>query len=922
MSYFLKFKSQLRRTRPDIVRNLDETLSRAIKDAGGKITGDRFIISAVFNEDKIGFWLDMYILIENFKKNIDTSREFFGYSLVISSKLPHSPEMLCRFLANHSGVFFNEKCVKNFIPYGIFEKPSEWLKGRKKSKYGCSSFYRINELKSFKKTSKVDFELQSEIERIFKQEEGKNRLILTPVYSQIRTNLYDYCKQLNEDFPPLTICFGSIGLGALVDVWSLGIRALAGGELPFRDSGKNGSEEIDNLWELLFRERIRDEVSDYIIRCIRRFLTLIFKFYFNTANKKNKIPVLVLENVHLAGNKVNEILLGTLAAIEYENKNNLLILGTGVDDILPEKLKSWESVFEKVIKIEYKQKQIFFPRLSCELWEIVYAVSVFDRYFSPELFQRLFEENDIDPVMMTRAFNILYNLGLINNVREPRPVNKYLEEYSKRMLDERPVRVNKLVCSRLLSWAVRRNINPCFRLLTIIAELGGVKLIDDLLLLKSLSYDIINDTMSGIETAMNNGQFDELVNEKATAIRYIFYTSKALLAGREEDIEKAFNEIPSEYLNNGFDSYPVFKTQILVNLGAYYLGRHNMKESAEKAKEAILLGQGRNLFCLSQAYRIFSLVCLSKKQTVESIEYLAFALSNAERTDNYNELAISSYYAAAVQFLYGDVFNAAKLANKSIEHSLGAGRCEWADRSRFLEGRIKFELGRYSEALEIFENLRREPFGNKTDEKTSLLSAWIYRCKVYFQDPQTPKPFPANHDADLFEIEAAFLSGNYAKAVELSNSLENPFTKENFLYTEQADWRSGFVQCEHLYFTHGEIQDRMVTLYHSLSLSRLHGQRDSAGYGEEALQGIQKILRDEKLCEMDPLDAFYFFAKFRILEQTKASLVDKSTAVSMAFKRLQRRAGRIEDIETCRQYLNGPRWNHELSLTAREFKLI
>jgi len=73
---------------------------------------------------------------------------------------------------------------------------------------------------------------------------------------------------------------------------------------------------------------------------------------------------------------------------------------------------------------------------------------------------------------------------------------------------------------------------------------------------------------------------------------------------------------------------------------------------------------------------------------------------------------------------------------------------------------------------------------------------------------------------------------------------------------------------------------------------------------------------------MDPWDAFYFYAKYRILEQTEASLVDMSTAVSMAFKRLQRRAGRIDDNETRRQYLNGSRWNRELSATAKEFKLI
>jgi len=37
MFFFLKFKAQLRQTRPDIVRQLDESLFRAIEAAGGKI---------------------------------------------------------------------------------------------------------------------------------------------------------------------------------------------------------------------------------------------------------------------------------------------------------------------------------------------------------------------------------------------------------------------------------------------------------------------------------------------------------------------------------------------------------------------------------------------------------------------------------------------------------------------------------------------------------------------------------------------------------------------------------------------------------------------------------------------------------------------------------------------------------------------
>jgi tetratricopeptide (TPR) repeat protein len=904
MFFFLKFKAQLRRTRPDIVRQLDESLSRAIASAGGKVTGDRFVISAVFNDESIGFWLDMYILIENLKKNIESTPDFFGYSLVISGGVPGSPEQLCRFLANHNGVFVDDRSAKRLVPYASFERPSDWLKGKKKRKYGCGSYYRIKDLKTFKSTVKNELDLQKEAARVYEAEEGKNVLVLGSEYSQTRGGLRKYCGKLNGAFPELTICFGSMGLGALVDVWSPSIRSLSGGQ---------PSEEIDNLWELLFRERIRDEVSDYIYRCVKRFLILVFEYYIAAAKKKKHTPVLALVNTHLAGNNITQLLHDALA--EVNAKNKLVVLGTGEDDIGQEKLKLLETIFDKIIKVEGKKEgSIFYPKLSTDLWEIFYAMSLFGRYFSPELFQRLFEEDEKNPVMISRALSILQSTGIIENAREPRPAGRHFEEHARNLLHERDDRVKALVRGRLLSWAVRRNISPCFRLLVIIAGLDGVKQIDDLLLLKSFLSDIINETVSGIETAMKSGQFEELVSAKASAIRHIFKTSTALHSGDENDIEKAFAENPIDTAD--CDAFPILKTQILVNSSAYHLGRRDWKAASEKVKEAILLAQNKNSFCLPQAYRVLSLVCLSKQQINETIEYLGFALANAEKTGNYQELAISAYYAAAAHFLYGDVYNSARLARKSVEQSLASGCPDWADRSRFLEGRLEFELGHYRQAMEIFEALRKDPFGNTTDEKDSLLAAWIYRCKIYLENTGTPKP-EGCHDADLFELEAVYLSGDYKRAYDLSCSLKNPFSSENFLYTEQADWRSGFIQCEHLYFTHGEIQNRMISLFRSLSLSRL-----SESGREQALQDIQKILRDEKLCEMDPWDAVYFFAKYLILTRTEAGPVDMSTAVSMAFKRLQRRAGRIEDIETRRQYLNGTRWNKELSLAAKDFRLI
>jgi len=900
--FFLKFKSQLRRTRPDVVRQIDESLSRSIVDAGGKITGDRFIISAVFNEDVIGFWLDLYILIENLQKKIEESPDLFGYSLVISGGVPGSPELLCRFLANHNGVFADESAAKHLLPYAFFQRPAEWLKGMKKRKYGCGGFYRIKELKVFNHAGKFDFEYLDDLLASLRQENDKNILVLGPSFLQTRKGIYKYCNIINGGFPALSICFESIGIGSLVDIWSQNIRAL--------DMSGQSTEEIDFLWEFLFRERIRDEVSEYVMRSVKKFLSLVFDFYCGIARNKRQVPVIVLENIHLAEDFVKDILIDSLS----ETGHRFIVLGYGEETADSDRLRKWDSVFDSVKKIN-GAKMGYFPKLSFELWEIIYALSYFGKYFSPELFQRLFEEDDKNPVMITKAFSILHSLEIIDSVREPRLVNLYIEEYARNILEDTS-RVKSIVRGRLLSWAVRRNINPCYRLLQIIEKMDGKKQIDDLLLLKTISSDIVNKTTSAVRAAMENNKLDEIAEGKSDVIRNVFNTSDALSSGTLEDIEKVF----SGFKDAPFDAYPIFYTQLVINQCSYYIGRHDEKESAAKAKDAILLGQSKNIYCLPQSYRLFALVCLTKQQMNETIEYMGFALASAEKNGNNLELAISAYYAAAAYFLYGDIYNSSRLARKSVEQALSSGHPEWADRSRFLQGRLEFELGYYQKAYDIFEMLKKKPSGSRTAEKEDMLAAWMYRCKVYADDEDAFAPQNAGNDAKLFEIEAAYLAGDYKKALELSLEYENPFLKNNFLYAEQADWRSGFAQCEHLYFINGEIQTRIISLYHSLALSRISAK--GSAQSEESIAGIQGILRDERLCEIDPLDSVYFYSKYRILEQAGANQVDLSTAVSMAFKRLQRRAGRIEDIETRRQYLYEPRWNRELMQAAKEFKLI
>jgi len=909
MLFSLRFKSQLRRTRPQLVQQVDETMKRAIADAGGKITGERQVITVSFNEDSLGFWLDMLILIENLIKNMEQADDLHGYTLVLSRESQQAPQRLCNFLAAcGGGVFLDQSAADGLSPYAHIENPGQWLaetdtptKARHKK---AGDFFRLKELKTFTPVKKDNAALWKPVFRVLGARPKQNVLAMGTAFSGRYGGLYDYCKKLNGDFPPLTVCFGSGGLNPLVDSWSPRIRALSGGP---------GLDEIDSLWELLFRERLRGEVSAFFTRKAERFFSMVLKFYINAALSHDCYPVLIVENIHLAEKPAGDLLLELYDGLKDLPKSGILVLGTCDEGIVQKKLRKWEQVFQQIITINGTLETLNLADMPSGLWEIAYALSLFGRFFPASLFGRLFEEEAKNPAMISRALSLLSALGAIENPRDPRPCLEDFTEQAERILGEKTGHIKDLVCGRLLSWVQMRKISPCFRFLTVITELGGTARLNDRLILSSIISDIINETPTDIELACKSELLEKIAGfEKAAIIRYIFETMRALILGSEEDIRGAFKETPPDCA-----AFPVLKAQVLVNLSGYYLGLRDYAKALETVKEAIMLSQGKDNFCLSQSYRLFSLVSLSRQQTGETIDYLGFAMANAEKSGNYHEMGVSAYYAATAQFLFGNLSKAIRLSRTACEHSLAAGRPGWADRSRFLEGRLAFEIGRYEEALDIFETLRNEPFDSASPEKDRIFAAWAYRARIYFQDPLTPKPETGGHDADLFEAEAAYLSGDYRKCAELSGTLGNPYSEDNYLFTEQPDWRSGFSQCELLYFTRGEIQDRMISVFHSLALCHL-----SAKGGEEALRNMQRLLRDERLSGMDPWDAFYFYAWYRIQKQAGAGQSDINTAVSMAFKRLQSRASRIEDIETRRQYLSRPYWNRALGLTAKEFKLI
>jgi tetratricopeptide (TPR) repeat protein len=920
MLFFLRFKNQLRRTRPELIDGLERSVARAVEAAGGKLTGERRLMTASFHKNAIGFWLDMLVLLETAIRILDDAAgDLYGYALVLGQDIEEdSAEQICRILSSRpsgGGLWLDRDAKKGLFSYVNIENPGKfkdaWTGIRSVHHPLVEGFMRVESLKIFSASRPANFPLQETIQRALTQGIRRNTLLLGPEFCGKRYGLYRFYEELcftrsvdPEKVPPLIIRFDTGGIACLADAWIPQFQALAENTVSQEILG-----EINALGQGIFRERLRNELSPDEVNRGRRFFKLVLDVFVLIAKKWGFPPLIILENIHRAGEETVRIFMEAQAA--FPKYQGPLIMGTCADEApdFDNLLKTWGPVFPRMVKLntgDLTGKEA--PEISRDVWEIAYALALLGRFFPGRLFCSLFEEAGKNPAMFSRALSLLSSLGLVDSFDDPRPRMSHFISRAERALGDRKEAIRALVRNRLLNWVGRYKLSPCFRLLEALTDLGGR--CEDEIILQSISSDIMNGTSRKIEEAMATDRLRKIAGaEKTRTIEFIIKTLKALHHGDERMIRAAFQELPPDCSFS-----PVLKAQVLANLSSFHLGVGDPASAAEMVKEGILLSQRKNGTTQSQSYRLFALVNLAKHQIGEAIDYLDFAVDHAEKSGNYHERAVSAYYAASAQFLFGNMSKAQRLARQAEIQAASSGHDEWAGRSLFLRGRLCFETGRYREALEIFEALEKNSSG--LPEKEQLLAAWIYRTKIYSQNPLIAKPSGGGIEADIFEMEAAYLAGNYEKTLELSNALAG-LHHEEFLFIEQPDWRSGFTSAEFLLFPGSALWDRMVSAYHALALSRL-----SPSGGEEAQHSMQRILRDERLSEIDPGDAFYFFAWYRVLEETGAAQVDMNTAVSMAFKRLQRRASRIDDMEVRRDFLSLPRWNAALSLAAKDYKLI
>jgi tetratricopeptide (TPR) repeat protein len=909
MFFSLRFQSQLRRTRPKLLRQLEKSIVETIQNFSGEVKVEYKLIGASFDDTGIGFIIDMLCVLESMEKALEkASSELYGHICVLGRDTDEEDvAVLARGLPSDlwgTGIWCDPELRGLLEPFVEFDDPLA-PPDYQKPFSGYAQVKKIRESPAGSGEEERSRDDSSEkINQYLKQGAWRNTAIVGAEFIGKREGLYRFCAGTMGNFPPLVIRFGcGNAVACIADALSPDIKQIL---------ASADAEKLETA-DPFFQERFREEISGFLVKQGETFFYALVEAYMAAASRAKVHPVVVLENLQAADSPARRIVSGV--CLQIGSRDGLYFYATCTD---MKALKPWEEVFPRIIKFSPEKKnRPSLPDIPPDLWEMAYACALFCRFFPGYLVPRFFAEEGKNPAMIEKTLALLSALRLTGGPADPSPQFPNLLSLAETILGERAERIRKIVRNRLMAWVDSGRITPCFGLLKALSVLGGEG--SEALMIDAVYGDVINGTYGGIEKAIGDGSLASVAGESCAApLTSLFRAQKALSYGSREEIVKTFAE---PFSVNSL--HPDFQARILASQASYSLSVCDVDAAAALVKEAMLIAQKENAGRdLAHIYRLFSLVNFSNRQLSDAIDYFTFAAEAAEKTAA--ELALISYYSASAHFIFGNISKAERLSRKAEEAALAAGWPDWADRCWFLRGRLHFEVGRYQEALDIFKSLETGHYGSAPEGFAQTVAAWLYRSSVYLHNTAYRSGGKISesgecYDGRLFRLEDAYLSGDYQKTLELALGRNDTLTGDRFLYIEQPDWRSGFAQCELLLFPLKDIWDRMFLTYRALALCHLAGGEH--GEKEEAIREMRRVMRDE-LPDTDPNDAFYFYSYYRVLKRSGAPEVDMNTAISLAFKRLQRRASRIDDNQTKRSFLSFHYWNGALEVAAKEHKLI
>lgn len=917
--FAVRYQSQLRRVRPQAMSDLESAVVRSIRDSGGVLRIDGTVIRASFNEDKLAFWLDLIIAIDGVASALSkASKELYGSACLVhvdrqGAEIRESTLRELSRLDSPTGIWCDEAVSTALAPYASFGTYSRLASDETTDIVRPLSEIELSIPPIGSNEARADNSLQESIRSLLeaKGEHGPEGIILTgEAFRGQRSTLRSAVQGLLGSFPPYFVTFGSggPGLACLADAIGPEVASVANSRGPRVEAATR-----TDLLKSIASERLRAEPPDALVAEFTRYLGSFAASYASAARARGAPAIFVLENIHKADFLTTKIAASVFAGLATSH-DALVILtapkSTGLDH-----WSDWMLHEVQLAAPTGRESDPYAIRLSDDLMEYLYALSLLGPLFAPAELLSLFTLEGKPPRALEQALISLSAAGAIEACDDPIVSSPDFAPIMVSRLAAKAERVRAFVRRRLLDAVASAHARPSFGLLAALSSLGGV--CDDDLALDAVEAESGDGTIAALGRVFASERLKTILGKRIASLEYIARSRCALRRADESVVSEVFSAPFPEWFPTAR-----YRAQALSSLAAFSLGSSDVPSAEGRAKEAILLLQDKSdSRGLSRAYRLLGLVDLAKERVSEAIDYFTFAQESSENSGEEEEAALDAAYASVAEFIWGNLAKAERLALAAEELAARAYRSDWQRWSMFFRGRLRFEAGCYRDAAELFDSLMALNDEGIGSEERRTVTSWAFRARVYnsILPPSGREAIEEDGDGGLFLLESFFFSKDYRSAISLADKLLSTDTPRRFSSPERPNWLSGFSLAEDLVLPANTARRRLVRMLRSLSMSAMGKNSPAVTVAVEELRGLVK---DEKLSESDPYDAQYYMAYCQILEASGAAAVDVGTALSVAFKRVQRRASRIDDAEVKRSYLYLNRWNSALLVEAKTHNLI
>lgn len=420
---------------------------------------------------------------------------------------------------------------------------------------------------------------------------------------------------------------------------------------------------------------------------------------------------------------------------------------------------------------------------------------------------------------------------------------------------------------------------------------------------------------------------------------------RALLVRNESRADRLFHSRSPSQAQTPFEQ--AVEGDTALEHTRYAAAKGNVQQAVTLCKRAILLHQeSGEAEGLARANLEFGLLLLGQEKVSEARDYFIMARPRSEIAGESFEAVRARIAELTCLFVVGEL---TRVKDQIAPLQLRAQQLGLRETELFLMlllGRVFFELGRYDEALTVFERGQCAAVAHDHPEARSVMRRWLGRCLAYLGDCEAAlyeltalesgpevRLFRAEaleHSSRLEEARSALLhqpplggrDGSAGRAGDTADTDTGGGAPSGarFQTLEQFAWDSGFASIEDCAigrFTKGDSVLTRLTKAFSAYLLSLTGDADAA------IEEFHRLTRQEKVSSIDPFNRLYFYFYSESLPWSKQpDREDRLTILGRSVRYMQERSSRIDLYQDKRAFLTSNYWNRQLLETARSHNLL